>query len=63
VLSCQQVATLGKIRRDIRKILAILPPSRQTLMFSATFSKAIQQLANTLLKSPRIESCFTCVSF
>jgi hypothetical protein len=25
VLSRQQVATLGKIRRDIRKILAILP--------------------------------------
>jgi ATP-dependent RNA helicase RhlE len=37
---------------DIRKILAKLPPSRQTLMFSATFSKPIQQLANTLLKSP-----------
>jgi ATP-dependent RNA helicase RhlE len=39
---------------DIRKILAVLPASRQTLMFSATFSKAIQQLANTLLKSPTL---------
>jgi len=38
--------------QDIRKILATLPLSRQTLMFSATFSKPIQQLANTLLRSP-----------
>ena len=37
---------------DIRKILAKLPQSRQTLMFSATFSKEIQQLAKTMLKSP-----------
>jgi ATP-dependent RNA helicase RhlE len=39
---------------DIRKILANLPAVRQTLMFSATFSKEIQQLANTLLKSPTL---------
>jgi ATP-dependent RNA helicase RhlE len=39
---------------DIRKILAKLPSSRQTLMFSATYSKTIQQLANTLLKSPSL---------
>jgi len=48
---CDRMLDMGFIR-DIRKILAILPPSRQTLMFSATFSKPIQQLANTLLKSP-----------
>ncbi len=48
---CDRMLDMGFIR-DIRKILAILPPSRQTLMFSATFSKAIQQLASTLLKSP-----------
>src|SRR4028118_2243098 len=48
---CDRMLDMGFIR-DIRKILAILPPSRQTLMFSATFSKTIQQLANTLLKSP-----------
>lgn len=48
---CDRMLDMGFIR-DIRKILAKLPPSRQTLMFSATFSKAIQQLANTLLKSP-----------
>jgi ATP-dependent RNA helicase RhlE len=48
---CDRMLDMGFIR-DIRKILAMLPPSRQTLMFSATFSKPIQQLANTLLKSP-----------
>lgn len=48
---CDRMLDMGFIR-DIRKILAQLPPSRQTLMFSATFSKPIQQLANTLLKSP-----------
>lgn len=48
---CDRMLDMGFIH-DIRKILAKLPPSRQTLMFSATFSKAIQQLASTLLKSP-----------
>jgi len=48
---CDRMLDMGFIH-DIRKILAKLPSSRQTLMFSATFSKAIQQLANTLLKSP-----------
>ncbi|MBD1804552.1 DEAD/DEAH box helicase [Microcoleus sp. FACHB-SPT15] len=48
---CDRMLDMGFIH-DIRKILAKLPPSRQTLMFSATFSKEIQQLANTLLKSP-----------
>jgi ATP-dependent RNA helicase RhlE len=48
---CDRMLDMGFIHA-IRKILAQLPPSRQTLMFSATFSKPIQQLANTLLKSP-----------
>lgn len=48
---CDRMLDMGFIH-DIRKILAQLPPSRQTLMFSATFSKPIQQLASTLLKSP-----------
>lgn len=48
---CDRMLDMGFIH-DIRKILAKLPLSRQTLMFSATFSKEIQQLANTLLKSP-----------
>lgn len=50
---CDRMLDMGFIH-DIRKILAKLPSSRQTLMFSATFSKAIQQLANTLLKSPTL---------
>jgi ATP-dependent RNA helicase RhlE len=40
---CDRMLDMGFIR-DIRKILAILPPSRQTLMFSATFSKPISSL-------------------
>lgn len=48
---CDRMLDMGFIH-DIRKILAKLPESRQTLMFSATFSKPIQQLASTLLKSP-----------
>jgi ATP-dependent RNA helicase RhlE len=38
--------------RDIRKILALLPKKRQNLLFSATFSDEIKQLADTLLNSP-----------
>lgn len=40
--------------RDIRRILALLPKQKQTLLFSATFSKEIKQLANDLLKSPAL---------
>ena len=38
--------------RDIRKILAVLPKRRQNLLFSATFSKEIKQLAGDLLHRP-----------
>ena len=38
--------------RDIRKILQILPKERQNLLFSATFSKEIRQLASGLLNAP-----------
>ncbi len=37
---------------DIRKILAFLPPKRQTLMFSATFSQEIRTLAKKLVQNP-----------
>ncbi len=37
---------------DMRRILAVLPSERQTLMFSATFSNEIRRLAADLLKSP-----------
>jgi ATP-dependent RNA helicase RhlE len=36
---------------DIRKIIAKLPKIRQTLMFSATFSPDIRQLASTLVNN------------
>ena len=38
--------------RDMRKIFAVLPKQRQTLMFSATFSNDIKRLAADLLNSP-----------
>lgn len=37
---------------DIRRIMAKLPPKRQTLFFSATFSKDIKALADSLLHEP-----------
>ena len=38
--------------RDIKKVLAIVPEKRQTLLFSATFSKDIKKLANGFLTNP-----------
>jgi ATP-dependent RNA helicase RhlE len=38
--------------RDIRRVLALLPPNRQNLLFSATFSEEIRGLAKGLLKNP-----------
>ena len=40
--------------RDIKKILAALPKKRQNLLFSATFSSEIKQLADGLLNSPEL---------
>ena len=37
---------------DIKKVLAILPPKRQNLLFSATFSDDIKALADKLLDNP-----------
>lgn len=37
---------------DIRRVLAKLPPRRQNLLFSATFSDEIKQLAEKLLHNP-----------
>ncbi|MDV6345678.1 DEAD/DEAH box helicase [Nitrosomonas sp. Is37] len=37
---------------DIKRILMLLPPQRQSLIFSATFSEEIKQLADKLLKQP-----------
>ncbi|RXK58923.1 DEAD/DEAH box helicase [Lacibacter luteus] len=38
--------------QDVRRIIAKLPAKRQTLFFSATMPKEIQQLANMLLTNP-----------
>jgi ATP-dependent RNA helicase RhlE len=40
--------------RDIRKILAKLPSQRQNLLFSATFSDEIKELADGLLNAPAL---------
>ena len=38
--------------RDIKRILKMLPQQRQNLMFSATYSDDIRQLANQFLRNP-----------
>mgnify|MGYP001627765719 CR=1 FL=1 len=38
---------------DLRRIVKLLPKDRQTLMFSATFSGEIRQLAKTFTKHPK----------
>ena len=40
--------------RDIRKILALLPKGRQNLLFSATYTDEIKQLADGLLNDPAL---------
>jgi ATP-dependent RNA helicase RhlE len=39
---------------DIKKILAIVPPKKQSLLFSATFSDEIKSLADRLLNQPAL---------
>jgi len=38
---------------DVKKILALVPKDKQSLLFSATFSDEIRELANALLKNPQ----------
>ena len=38
--------------RDIRRILKLLPPARQNLLFSATFPQEIRELSQRLLRDP-----------
>ena len=38
---------------DVKKVLALLPKSKQSLLFSATFSDEIRELAGNLLKDPQ----------
>jgi len=39
---------------DIKKVIAVLPKERQTLLFSATYSDAIKKLSTSFLKSPTL---------
>jgi ATP-dependent RNA helicase RhlE len=39
---------------DIKKVLAILPAQKQTLLFSATYSEDIKKLSNRLLNAPTL---------
>ena len=38
---------------DVKKVLALVPQDKQSLLFSATFSDEIRDLANGLLKNPQ----------
>ncbi len=38
---------------DVKKVLALVPKDKQSLLFSATFSDEIRDLAATLLKNPK----------
>lgn len=40
--------------RDVKKILAFLPRKKQSLLFSATLSVEIQEIANKLLRNPKV---------
>lgn len=46
-----QLLDMGFIR-DIKRIVALLPKRRQTLLFSATMPKAVENLANQILHRP-----------
>ena len=38
---------------DVKKVLALVPRDKQSLLFSATFSDEIRELANGLLRNPQ----------
>ena len=60
-LSTVQVLVLDEADRmldmgfihDVKKVLALVPKDKQSLLFSATFSDEIRDLAATLLKNPQ----------
>ncbi|QRR33041.1 DEAD/DEAH box helicase [Hydrogenophaga sp. YM1] len=60
-LSAVQILVLDEADRmldmgfihDVKKVLALLPQSKQSLLFSATFSDEIRDLAQGLLKDPQ----------
>ena len=60
-LSTVQIVVLDEADRmldmgfvhDVKKILALVPREKQSLLFSATFSEEIRDLANGLLRNPQ----------
>jgi superfamily II DNA/RNA helicase len=42
----------GGFADELQRVLALLPPRRQNLLFSATFPAAVEALANELLQDP-----------
>ena len=60
-LSTVQVLVLDEADRmldmgfihDVKKVLALVPQQKQSLLFSATFSDEIRELANGLLRNPQ----------
>lgn len=40
--------------RDIQRIMKLMPAKKQSLLFSATFSKEIKKLANGILHNPKV---------
>jgi ATP-dependent RNA helicase RhlE len=40
--------------KDVKRILALIPKQRQNMLFSATLSKDIQGLADSLLRTPKM---------
>jgi ATP-dependent RNA helicase RhlE len=38
---------------DVKKVLALVPKEKQSLLFSATFSNEIRELASQLLHNPQ----------
>lgn len=40
--------------KDIRRVISILPPKRQNLLFSATYSDEIKTLCESILRNPAI---------
>ncbi|MDD3769277.1 DEAD/DEAH box helicase [Sulfuricurvum sp. IAE1] len=40
--------------RDIRRVIAILPPKKQNLLFSATYSDEIKKLCESILRNPAV---------
>jgi ATP-dependent RNA helicase RhlE len=59
-LTCVEIFVLDEADRmldmgfiaDIRRVMKLLPPRRQNLMFSATYSDDIRRLAQSLLRDP-----------